>query len=399
MGRNKLLVGSLAVLISLVGVTLMRVMSTVPQLGKAVETSPKEPDSASLSESVRSLKSRLREIRRPVEGLLRRLEGQRESVSGSKQLLPKNFQLLWHENAPREDRIFVMMVSFRSQTCRRAVNALFANAKKADTVFLGLVEVHQPEDEPCIDPQFALCNQSNFCPTDNIRVRRFPVSEWQGASHARAISSELFHNEGFFLLLSPLAIVLPNWDEVVKGLYSAARRSGGVSSPKLVLTGHHSGGILCGGKVTERDARRRIEFEARRMNLSSPLLVPFISHDFLFSESSLLAEVPPDPLLRFIDPWDDALLTAVRLFSNGYTIYNIGPPVSTEGTENVGSAAPSVTPRETLERIDALIGVAPAQKRFDPGRFGLGGLKTAMQYFLAAGIDVEKRTVKDWCAK
>ena len=135
------------------------------------------------------------------------------------------------------------------------------------------------------------------------------------------------------------------------------------------------------------------------MNLSSPLLVPFISHDFLFSESSLLAEVPPDPLLRFIDPWDDALLTAVRLFSNGYTIYNIGPPVSTEGTENVGSAAPSVTPRETLERIDALIGVAPAQKRFDPGRFGLGGLKTAMQYFLAAGIDVEKRTVKDWCAK
>lgn len=404
-----------------------------------------------LGVSVNRLKGKINQLRRPVEALLHRLEEVSEnSQAKSKQIrLPRNYHLVWHETAPRNDRIFVSFTSFDGLDCQGKIRSLYKAAKNPQLVFVGITEVHTPGTPTCEDPDYKLCNTSEFCPTDNIRRRVIPRSGYKGPSHSQYVNSLMFHGEQYILSLSSeQQRFVVSWDEILTKEYEfahqaavAAGQTGKIALSGNILSGPETGfnfsntrplrnckASLSRGEVIDVPSteKNHQSFEWASLSVSSGKdgtypgvgqdaeRTPFASYKFIFGQRELLSDVPADPHTPYLTADEHDMLLSVKLFTHGYAIYlpRRSPFWSIKASLN--APRPELEEAHKTSRLNSLIraGFTTGQvreseiKKIPEGHpsitqraqyEGVGKLRSAGQFFAFAGLDIHRFVVKDVC--
>ena len=125
----------------------------------------------------------------------------------------------------------------------------------------------------CVHPKHALCNQSKFCPTDYIRVRKVPRSEMlekgRGVSWMRHLSTMMYRSEQYILFLDAASGPLgANWDAALIDQYQKAATNS-ASSP----SSQKRGLVVLSGRVPKSNAAEPFSALSLRpsTNAASPI--------------------------------------------------------------------------------------------------------------------------------
>nr|ACI16044.1 hypothetical protein [Bodo saltans] len=272
--------------------------------------------------------------------------------------------------------IFVSMASFRDSHCEATLVDMFTKATVPSSIFVGIVEQAEPlgspqyhawHDAPCVGKQLrTMCSFSAsatgvFCSLGNIRVRRTTSKEAKGPTFGRAVAATMYQGESYLMMIDAHNKFISGWDEVIIAEYQRtvqlrvakreAQRRGGapvttpaserrgvppaILSPRRVILSHYPasyatdksirpGGrepymrLMCSGHFLENGVFRLDSDTVR--SPSAPLWQPFTAAGFLFSDASLLSEVPFDPYLDYLFDGEEILYSA-RAYTYGWDSY------------------------------------------------------------------------------
>jgi hypothetical protein len=397
--------------------------------GSGNEGSQVESGEVPLGLAVKELKRKMNELRRPVESLLNRMELlAKDSKRRGGAELPKNHQLIWKEAANQGKRMFVSLVSTNAEACQATLESLYTNAETPSMIYVGLVELRRPEDPSCVLPSYALCNQSLFCPSDNIRVRVIRPDAYLGIPHLRAISAQLYQSEGFVASIQPGFSFAKVWDTTLHQQYKEAKKIGlsrvVLSTKPSILEGEPVAELLCKFNFGQGPQMAFPELKsaafprvvaAGALNTSPQLRqVPFASYQLFFGEREVLADIAPDPFLSYIEAPEEELVFSLRLYTSGYTVYSpaaaIGRllPVATNGPRIQLNQTQIEVQRVAVVRVALITGLIKESALAAPSLSDVGLLKwkefkggdekSASQFFHFAGVDLEKQKAqKEWC--
>ena len=333
-----------------------------------------------------ALRDELKGLKGPIHDLMEALD---DLAAEAPQTMPFT-RLQYHKSIDRSKTILVVVPDADPANCRQLVNSAFEMAKNKFQIRVGLVELTDEEAPPaapgadrdvifhlskCVDPKYALCNQSKFCPTDFIRIRQIPKQEMsrlnKGHSWLSHIGSMVYRKEQYVLFLDNAAAVFEeSWDEKLIADYKTRQTETG---SRVALSGrlpdssvsHFS--KVC---IDSLDPNGIPIFSTtRRLASDGPVgaLQTLVTTEFLFTEG-----VPffvHSPLDRYSDKittsGHDVLLSA-RLLGLGYSIYLPQNPTvfyraaaAGEGaaliprivTESADTSIASLTSRDSAERF------------------------------------------------
>jgi hypothetical protein len=290
---------------------------------------------------------------------------------------PVMHRLVFHNKWPRERTVFVTIIGRVQQNndvapCARMIDALFEQAASPAQLRVGVVEVYHDHTNlsaispfgGCVDPKFALCNQSAFCATDFLRVRRVLESQigddrWD----ALALATSMYRKEAYVLLLanpvvhSADVVLLPKrWDELY--VNTLGQRSGGRGQRKALTSWlpRRSQQRADGGEalpspssaveqplswfpctVTSSTQQQQTAWnvalgdpltastESSTTTHAATIRTHLTSTDVLFAPGNLLVDVPMDPIIHQAPDNLFNLVFSLRLFAADYHSFAIGP--------------------------------------------------------------------------
>jgi hypothetical protein len=223
-------------------------------------------------------------------------------------------------------KIFVSIASYRDPELQWTIKSAIANANNPDNLYFGVV--HQGVDSELFDIQ----------EIKNISITKMHPKEARGAGYARAKAMELYCGQEYFLQIDSHTRFVPGWDSISIDQLNRAKNISGHSRVMLSyfpapFEPERDGGmylITNNPKVKPYPTRQKIslnkrkqwtaerfEFEDRAKE--NPELSQTVLGGFMFSDGSIVEEVPYDPDISF---FGEEVCFAMRSWTRGWDIYS-----------------------------------------------------------------------------
>jgi hypothetical protein len=223
-------------------------------------------------------------------------------------------------------RIFISIASYRDPELQWTIKSAIANANNPDNLYFGVV--HQGVDSELFDIQ----------EIKNISITKMHPKEAKGAGFARAKAMELYSGEEYFLQIDSHTRFAPGWDLICIDQLNRAKNISGHSRVLLSyfpapFEPERNGGmylITNNPKVKAYPTRQKIslnkrkQWTAERFEFDSkikedPELSETVLGGFMFSDASIIEEVPYDPEISF---FGEEICFAMRSWTRGWDIYS-----------------------------------------------------------------------------
>ncbi len=223
-------------------------------------------------------------------------------------------------------RIFVSIASYRDPELQWTIKSAIANANNPDNLYFGVV--HQGVDSELFDIQ----------EIKNISINKMHPKEARGAGYARAKAMELYSGQEYFLQVDSHTRFAPGWDSISIDQLNRAKNISGHSRVLLSyfpapFEPERNGGmylITNNPKVKPYPTRQKIslnkrkQWTAERFEFDSkvkenPELSETVLGGFMFSDASIIEEVPYDPEISF---FGEEICFAMRSWTRGWDIYS-----------------------------------------------------------------------------
>jgi hypothetical protein len=223
-------------------------------------------------------------------------------------------------------RIFISIASYRDPELQWTIKSAIANANNPDNLYFGVV--HQGVDSELFDIQ----------EIKNISINKMHPKEARGAGYARAKAMELYSGQEYFLQVDSHTRFAPGWDLICIDQLNRAKNISGHSRVLLSyfpapFEPERNGGmylITNSPKVKPYPTRQKIslnkrkQWTAERFEFDSkvkedPELSETVLGGFMFSDASIIEEVPYDPEISF---FGEEICFAMRSWTRGWDIYS-----------------------------------------------------------------------------
>lgn len=350
-----------------------------------------------------------------------------------------------------DNSLFVSVVSFRDPFCPMTIQSLYEMAKYPDTLYVGLVQQNcfeehctgidnkehhlkdsQDKDIDCYE-EFCKSSEgvkSNACKTGAFQVLNVNETEGLGPHMARYFAAKMYRGEHYYLQIDSHSEFVTHWDEILIKMFKKA------PAHKPVISGYPPGpheswmnsvGMrTCDSQFTEEDGgaiRLSSATTYEKFVQSRPRYSPFVAAGFLFTDASMLVEVPFDPLMPWLFMGEEIALAA-KLWTHGYDFfspttnvlnhYYVRPnkPKFWESVDRFfGRYIFDELNGLTLMRVKRLLNYPEARDgHLDTekyprilftrlGNYSLGSDRRYEDYLALAGIDMERKVThaNDWC--
>lgn len=213
-------------------------------------------------------------------------------------------------------KIFVSIASYRDSDCKNTIADLFEQAANPDRVFIGVC--YQYEEN--IDEEESSIRQIR---PNQIRTDLQKAIDSKGACWARSRVQNLWIDEEYYFQIDSHMRFEKGWDDLLIEMLNLC------PSEKAVISTYPPGFT----PPRNLEAPQLSKVAARDFNVNGiPTLhsvpIPFsevpsksfcIAAGFIFAKSSLIKEVPYDPLLYFEG---EEITLAIRMWINGWDIYS-----------------------------------------------------------------------------
>jgi hypothetical protein len=223
-------------------------------------------------------------------------------------------------------RIFISIASYRDPELQWTVKSAIENANNPNNLYFGIV--HQGLDSEIF----------NFEDVKNITVIKMHPKEARGAGYARSKAMELYSGEEYFLQIDSHTRFTPGWDSIAIDQLSRAKN---ISGHNRVLLSYfpapfepeRNGGmhlVRNNPKIKPYPTRQKVllnkrkQWTAERFEFESkikenPELSQTVLGGFIFSDGSIVQEVPYDPEISF---FGEEVCFAMRSWTRGWDIYS-----------------------------------------------------------------------------
>jgi len=203
-------------------------------------------------------------------------------------------------------RIFISIASYRDPELQWTIKSAITNANNPDNLYFGVV--HQGVDSELFDIQ----------EIKNISITKMHPKEARGAGYARAKAMELYCGQEYFLQIDSHTRFVPGWDSISIDQLNRAKNISGHSRVMLSyfpapFEPERDGGmylITNNPKVKPYPTRQKISlnkrkqwtaerFEFNNKLKEDPELSETVLGGFMFSDGSIVTEVPYDSEISF----------------------------------------------------------------------------------------------------
>jgi hypothetical protein len=223
-------------------------------------------------------------------------------------------------------KIFISIASYRDPELQWTIKSAIQNANNPDNLYFGIV--HQGLDSEIF----------NFEEIKNISVTKMHPKEARGAGYARAKAMDLYSGQEYFLQVDSHTRFAPGWDSTSIDQLNRAKNISGHS--KVILSyfpapfePERNGGmhlITNSEKVKPYPTRQKISLNKRKQwtaerfefedkTKENPELSQTVLGGFMFSDGSIVKEVPYDPEISF---FGEEICFAMRSWTRGWDIYS-----------------------------------------------------------------------------
>jgi hypothetical protein len=223
-------------------------------------------------------------------------------------------------------RIFISIASYRDPELQWTIKSAIENANNPDNLYFGVV--HQGVDSELFD----------IHSTKNMSLIKMHPKEAKGAGFARAKAMELYSGQEYFLQIDSHTRFAPGWDLICIDQLNRAKNISGHSRVLLSyfpapFEPERNGGMFLvknNPKIKEYPTRQKIllnkrkQWTAERFEFDSklkenPELSETVLGGFMFSDGSIVNEVPYDPEISF---FGEEICFAMRSWTRGWDIYS-----------------------------------------------------------------------------
>lgn len=223
-------------------------------------------------------------------------------------------------------RIFISIASYRDPELQWTIKSAIENANNPDNLYFGVV--HQGVDSELFDIQGI----------KNISLTKMHPKEARGAGYARAKAMELYSGQEYFLQVDSHTRFVPGWDLICIDQLNRAKNISGHS--RVILSyfpapfePERNGGMFLiknNPKIKDYPTRQKLslnkrkQWTAERFEFDSklkenPELSETVLGGFMFSDASIIEEVPYDPEISF---FGEEICFAMRSWTRGWDIYS-----------------------------------------------------------------------------
>ena len=302
--------------------------------------------------------------------------------------------------------IFISVASYCDRLLEQTVRDALAKASRPDKLRFGIVEQNFMEKRFKFDDI-----------KSQVRYVGIDVRDTRGACWARSLAMSLYSGETWFMQIDSHTVFDQGWDDTL--LLAAARCS--QMSPKFVISNYpHPFKMVDDAPVPEKtndggvcnyvnddcefkEENTIILFTASARASDTPLRGFHIAAGFIFTHGRFVYEVPYDPHLYFEG---EEQTLSVRAWTHGWDIYHTTdiPIYHLYSTGDVETSHREVhwSPNSDKERnqrwweldnkskarMTALL-----QQNADLGIYGLGKVRTLIEYANFSGIDYRNKTI------
>ena len=232
-----------------------------------------------------------------------------------------------------DDSIFVSVASYRDEQCAPTIYDMYQKAANPQALFTGVVEQHDASDQLCMPKEFADCQLSTFCPSDQIQVRRIEPKDARGPTYGRYLGMLMYRGEKYMFMIDSHNRFVTHWDSIMIKMYNTLPTKKGVLShypeawhnpddkgqTNAPLDNRPTTTFLCTAKFVEQGYPRLDGFVVHKTNKPRPQ--PWAAAGFLFADAKILQEVPFDPHLHFVFDGEE-ILYSIRMWTHGWDIFS-----------------------------------------------------------------------------
>jgi hypothetical protein len=223
-------------------------------------------------------------------------------------------------------RIFISIASYRDPELQWTIKSAIENANNPDNLYFGVV--HQGVDSELFD----------INAIKNMSLIKMHPKEAKGAGFARAKAMELYSGQEYFLQIDSHTRFVPGWDAICIDQLNRAKNISGHSRVLLSYfpapyEPERNGGMFLvknNPKIKSYPTRQKIllnkrkQWTAERFEFDSklkenPELSETVLGGFMFSDGSIVNEVPYDPEISF---FGEEICFAMRSWTRGWDIYS-----------------------------------------------------------------------------
>jgi hypothetical protein len=223
-------------------------------------------------------------------------------------------------------RIFISIASYRDPELQWTIKSAISNANNPENLYFGIV--HQGLDSEIF----------NYEEIKNISITKMHPKEARGAGYARAKAMELYDGQEYFLQVDSHTRFVPGWDLLCIDQLSRAKNISGHSRVMLSyfpapFEPEKNGGMFLiknNPKIKPYPTRQKISlnkrkqwtaerFEFENKLKENPELSETVLGGFMFSDGSIVNEVPYDPEISF---FGEEICFAMRSWTRGWDIYS-----------------------------------------------------------------------------
>jgi hypothetical protein len=296
-------------------------------------------------------------------------------------------------------KIFIQIASYRDPELKPTIKSCLENAKNPNNLVFGICRQYHPDDK--------FDDLSEFEKDDRFKVLNMPYQESLGVCWARNQVQQLYNEEEYTLQIDSHMRFEKNWDETLIGMIKRLQELG-ISKP--LLTGYVS------SYDPNNDPEGRVRVPWRMVfdkfipegavfflpetipnwqDLELPVPARFYSAHFCFTLGQFSKEVQHNPDFYF---HGEEISITVRSFTHGYDLFHPHRVVVWHEYTRNGRVKQWDDDKEWYKKNEnahllnrKLFGMDGEKQEGHDGKYGLGNVRTLMDYEKYAGLLFEKR--------
>lgn len=298
--------------------------------------------------------------------------------------------------------IFISIASYRDPLLHTTVLDAYAKAAHPESLIFGIVD-QSNEGETIRLSEIPFRQQIRYHRVDPIYAR--------GACWARSVAQSLWAGEDYYFQIDSHTLFEQDWDKVLIDYYTTLKQH----HPKPVISAYpHAFEVLnndigqlkqtkftgcltlVAGDAFVGPTEMYVHTTASILGYSTPVHGYLISGNYLFTNGTVVEQVPYDPFL-FFSGEEHSL--ALRLWTHGYNIFHVpNVPIythygrdyrTTMWSDNLEAQRPIKWWQLDMRSKSRLADVVTGK---DVGKYGLGTDRTLDEYIKLTGIDYLTRT-------
>ncbi len=308
---------------------------------------------------------------------------------------------------PPRETIFVQIPSYRDPECHLTLRSLFEKAARPERISVGICWQYDPEE----DAHFL---KAIYPYPERVRIKHYHPLASKGSGWACNEANALWEGETYTLQVHAHMRFEQNWDDYLIQNYKQCE-----GDKKLVtfFPPYYHPPLDELAPPEQRNRRIRVNYlgtenDPQMVHLTRALMSrrdprrgiypsPFVIFNFIFAESGLFKTLPFDPHIYF---WGEELAYAVRLWTHGYTIFQLPQPVAYHQWHNRRTPGMKEYKVEdnpnnirSLKRLRHLLGL---EESYDPEvieeleHYALGHVRALEDFWKYSGVDLKRRIVK-----